>query len=133
MRRFSISENLAFEILNLGYSETSLNAPVGKFGEDSSEELQDIMEDESKNTISEVLNKDNKVAVEKYLKILGDREKEILIHRFGLYDEERKTLEEISERFDLTRERIRQLETFALNKLKDHFQKQKAFYANSGE
>ena len=110
-----------------------MNAPVGKFGEDSSEELQDIMEDESKNTISEVLNKDNKVAVEKYLKILGDREKEILIHRFGLYNEERKTLEEISERFDLTRERIRQLETFALNKLKDHFQKQKAFYANSGE
>lgn len=133
MRRFSISENLAFEILNLGYSETSLNAPVGKLSEDSSEELQDIMADESKDTISEILHEDNKVTVEKYLKILTDREKEIIIHRFGLYNEERKTLEEISEKFDLTRERIRQLETFALNKLKDHFSKQKAFYANSGE
>ena len=49
---------------------------------------------------------------------LNDREREVLVLRFGLEDGRVRTLEEVGERFGVTRERIRQLETKALAKLR---------------
>jgi RNA polymerase primary sigma factor len=51
------------------------------------------------------------------LQALGERERQVLILRYGLVDEEPKTLEEIGRRLGLTRERVRQIETEALRKL----------------
>jgi RNA polymerase sigma factor (sigma-70 family) len=48
---------------------------------------------------------------------LGDRERQVLILRYGLQDAEPKTLEEIGRRLGLTRERVRQIETEALKRL----------------
>ena len=50
---------------------------------------------------------------------MGDREATVLRMRFGLGDTEPHTLKEIGERLGLTRERVRQIETEALNKLAD--------------
>ena len=53
------------------------------------------------------------------LNILNQREKTILINRFGLNGERKKTLEEIGNTLGFSKERIRQIETIAIKKLKD--------------
>jgi len=57
--------------------------------------------------------------------ILNDREKNILKKRYGLSDGQEKTLEEIGQEFNVTRERIRQIENSALQKIKKHKEKDK--------
>jgi RNA polymerase primary sigma factor len=52
------------------------------------------------------------------LEVLDDRERTIIFKRFGLDDSEPKTLEEVGEKFGVTRERIRQLQNIALAKLR---------------
>jgi DNA-directed RNA polymerase delta subunit len=51
---------------------------------------------------------------------LNDREKEIIIHRYGLEEKEAKTLEQIGKLFNVTRERIRQIENSSIKKIKGH-------------
>jgi len=53
------------------------------------------------------------------LQALGERERQVLVLRYGLIDEEPKTLEEIGKRLGLTRERVRQIENVALRKLRE--------------
>lgn len=57
------------------------------------------------------------------LKILSDREREVIELRFGLIDNKQKTLEEVGQLFGVTRERIRQIETKALRKLRTRTKK----------
>jgi len=54
----------------------------------------------------------------RWMGTLSQREREILEGRFGLYDREPETLEVLSDRLDLTRERVRQIQNEALSKLK---------------
>ncbi len=68
------------------------------------------MEAASSSLLSETINT--------VLDTLKDREKNIIIHRFGLLNQRRMTLEELSERFEVTHERIRQIESAALKKLR---------------
>jgi RNA polymerase primary sigma factor len=56
-------------------------------------------------------------ALAEALRALGDRERQVLILRYGLTDAEPKTLEEIGRRLGLTRERVRQIENEALKRL----------------
>jgi RNA polymerase primary sigma factor len=56
--------------------------------------------------------------VERALSMLSPKEKEILRLRFGIGEEGEHTLEEVGKRFDVTRERIRQIEAKALRKLR---------------
>ena len=58
-----------------------------------------------------------KDALEKYGECLNERQKKVLILRFGLEDGETRTLQEIGDLFGVTRERIRQTEATALRKL----------------
>ncbi len=58
----------------------------------------------------------------KTLDILGKKEREIIIYRFGLLDNEVLTLDILGKKMNLTRERIRQLQIRALNKLKIYLQ-----------
>jgi RNA polymerase primary sigma factor len=51
------------------------------------------------------------------LAILGERQRTVIVLRFGLYESEPKTLEEIGRRLGVSRERVRQLETDALERL----------------
>lgn len=65
------------------------------------------------------IEEDNKNMVMNILGTLSPREKEVMVMRFGLEDDQPKTLEEIGSHFGVTRERIRQIEAKALRKLRN--------------
>lgn len=84
------------------------NSTIGEYIEDKN------AEDPSKNVSFTGLRKN----IGKVLHSLSEKEREIVIMRFGLDDGRIKTLKEIGETFNISRERVRQIETKALNKLK---------------
>lgn len=119
---------------------SSLNAMLSEDINDSDSELLDFMSNET-NTLSgsadsamnvenTIMSKVLKQSLEDALSNLKEREQLILRMRFGLYNGEEMTLEKIGEHFNLTRERIRQIEANALNKLRkqDVSESLKAFY-----
>jgi RNA polymerase primary sigma factor len=93
----------------------SLQTPIGA---DNGAELGDFLEDMQIGPADAgVVGRDVATQVERALAKLSDKEREVLRLRFGIGIEREHTLEEIGERFALTRERIRQIETTALRKL----------------
>ena len=99
-------------------NSTSLN--INLDSEDSTgDELMDMVGDESTPVDMLILEKDMENFLLKALDQLTDREKQIIIYRYGLDNEKPKTLEEIGKIYDLSRERIRQIENQALDKLKE--------------
>ncbi len=101
-------------------SMNSLDAPLG---DDDSTRLGDIVKDDSMLTAFEEF--DQKMMhglVGGMLSSLNDRELTIIQERFGLDGGSGKTLEEIADKFGLTRERIRQLQNIALSKLREQFE-----------
>ncbi len=101
-------------ILESSRKPLSLETPIG---EDS--ELGDFLEDKSAESPNETLiSQDLTNQVERALSTLSPKEKEILRLRFGIGEEGEHTLEEVGKRFAVTRERIRQIETKALRKLR---------------
>ena len=94
----------------------SLDQPVGEEGDAT---LGDLVKDESERTPFETLRgKSDNAEIAEMLGALEPREAEILTHRFGLNGESPLTLEEVGERFKLTRERVRQLQQSALMQLR---------------
>jgi RNA polymerase primary sigma factor len=94
----------------------SLEGPVGD--EDSSS-LGDFIEDEETlSPMDSVTNELLREQVQEALSALNDRERQVLEMRFGLMDGREHTLEEVSRYFNVTRERIRQIESKALRKLR---------------
>jgi RNA polymerase primary sigma factor len=92
----------------------SLETPIG---EDS--DLGDFLEDKrTPSPADTLLTQDLTLQVERALAGLSDKEAEILRLRFGLGDDGEHTLEEVGQRFEVTRERIRQIEAKALRKLR---------------
>lgn len=99
-------------------SFVSLNTTINLDNEDSYVELQDFIPSDEPSIEEIIVEKDLKENLNKALNTLSPREKEILALRFGFNDNEPKTLEEIGEKYHLTRERIRQIESKAINKIK---------------
>jgi RNA polymerase primary sigma factor len=92
----------------------SLETPIG---EDS--DLADFLEDRQEVSATEGLaDRDLRRQVEKALGSLTPKEQQILRLRFGIGEEAEHTLEEVGRRFDVTRERIRQIEVKALRRLR---------------
>jgi RNA polymerase primary sigma factor len=104
------------ELQGIAVNPVSLETPVG---EEDDSTLGDFVEDETAEVPVEAATFR---LLQEYLQLalegLNDREREVLIMRFGLADGRVRTLEEVGERFSVTRERIRQLETKALAKLR---------------
>jgi len=97
----------------------SLESPVGEEDEDST--LQEFIKDEK--SLTPVQLTDRTLLREKIKEVLVDlpeREQEILKMRFGLTDAITHTLEEVGNKFNVTRERIRQIEAKALEKIRAH-------------
>ncbi len=92
----------------------SINTPVG---DEEDTEMQDFIADDRFDIEKDFYNNDLKHSLEPYLKSLSRREQFVLIHRFGLNGESRKTLEEVGKMLKLTRERVRQIEAKAIKKL----------------
>ncbi|MEX2222184.1 MAG: sigma-70 family RNA polymerase sigma factor [Candidatus Rokuibacteriota bacterium] len=101
-------------ILESSRKPLSLETPIG---DDS--ELGDFLEDKGAESPNDnLITQDLTLQVERALSTLSPKEKEILRLRFGIGDAGEHTLEEVGRRFSVTRERIRQIETKALRKLR---------------
>jgi RNA polymerase primary sigma factor len=117
LRRWDEATQKVEQILKINEEPISLESPIGD--EDNST-LADYIEDaEAVEPIEEVILEDLRESVRRSLGMLAEREREVLEMRFGLTDGINHSLEEISERFGLTRERIRQIESTALRKLRN--------------
>ncbi|MDT9684937.1 RNA polymerase sigma factor [Streptomyces sp. TRM76323] len=106
------------EVLRLAQEPVSLHTPVG---EEDDVALGDLIEDgdaaSPAETAAFLLLREHLEAV---LSTLGEREREVVQLRYGLVDGRPRTLEEIGRLFGVTRERIRQIESKTLGKLRDH-------------
>ena len=95
----------------------SLQAPIG--GEGDKSVLEDVLSNDGDgDPIADVASKVVREKLYEALNTLSEKEQKIIIMRFGLMGHEPKTLVEVSENFDLTRERIRQIEIKTLEKLR---------------
>lgn len=104
------------EILNVNRTPVSLESPVGE-EEDSS--LGDFLPDEGGVAPSDAASYQLlRESLGEVLEQLTDRERDVLKLRFGLTDGRSRTLEEVGKEFNVTRERIRQIEAKALRKLR---------------
>ena len=110
------------EIKRIITKPASLSAPVSG---DGAIELIDLLEDESvavpSGSVEEIMQHER---IEELLGNLTDREREVLNLRFGLEDGVHHTLREIARKFKLTRERVRQIESAAIDKLRDVIKKE---------
>jgi RNA polymerase primary sigma factor len=103
-------------ILRAAEEPMSLESPVGS--EDSSQ-LGDFIEDEDALEPMDAAAREMlRESVKNALAVLSDRERQVLELRFGLADGKDHTLEEVGQYFNVTRERIRQIESKALRKLR---------------
>jgi RNA polymerase primary sigma factor len=104
------------ELRSGGIRPASLDAPIS---DDGLTEFGESVADEEAQTPFELLrDKDLRGKVDGLLDELSDREKKIISQRFGFGGTERKTLEQVGSNLGVSRERIRQLETVALTKLR---------------
>ena len=107
-------------ILEISASSISINHPLDESGE---LELEDTLEQHILPSVEEsIFKKFMEISLVECLTILDKREKKVIDLRFGLQDNKPKTLKEIGELMRLSRERIRQIESKALDKLRN-FQK----------
>ncbi|WP_120723647.1 RNA polymerase sigma factor [Streptomyces hundungensis] len=106
------------EVLRLAQEPVSLHAPVG---EEDDVALGDLIEDgDAASPVESAAFLLLRQHLEAVLSTLGERERKVVQLRYGLADGRPRTLEEIGRIFGVTRERIRQIESKTLNKLRDH-------------
>jgi RNA polymerase primary sigma factor len=104
------------ELRRIAQDTVSLETPVG---EDEDGTLGDLVEDVDSEMPADVATFASlQLQLAEALEGLSDRERQVLVMRFGLADGKPRTLEEVGAHFNVTRERIRQLETKALAKLR---------------
>ena len=111
-----ISPEKVREIQKIALEPVSLETPIG---EEDDSHLGDFIED--KNSLSPDQYASNQLLKDEINNVLSgltEREEKVLRLRFGLYDGRTRTLEEVGKEFNVTRERIRQIEAKALRKLK---------------
>ncbi|MFD9457324.1 RNA polymerase sigma factor [Streptomyces sp. NPDC059985] len=106
------------EVLRLAQEPVSLHAPVG---EEDDVALGDLIEDgDAASPVESAAFFLLREHLEAVLSTLGERERKVVQLRYGLADGRPRTLEEIGRIFGVTRERIRQIESKTLGKLRDH-------------
>ncbi len=112
-----MSEEKVMEIMQIAREPASLETPIG---EEDDSNLGDFVADSNAVTpegnVESVMLREH---IDVLLDDLKDREKQVVILRFGLEDGHPRTLEEVGKEFNVTRERIRQIEAKALRKLRN--------------
>ena len=111
-----ISAERVREIIKISQEPVSLEMPIG---EEEDSNLGDFIEDQKEPAPADAASRQMlKEQMDDVLSSLSEREKDVLIMRFGLEDGRSRTLEEVGKHFGVTRERIRQIEAKALRKLR---------------
>ncbi|MBQ9018144.1 RNA polymerase sigma factor RpoD [Candidatus Saccharibacteria bacterium] len=120
-----IAEELGMEpdkvdyVMRIKQDIASLDASVGREGDDEDSVLGDFVEDEERDSPEDsAANQILKEQLSEIIATLTDREQKIIRLRFGIGGGRPHTLEEVGNEFDVTRERIRQIEAKALSKLR---------------
>lgn len=114
--RMEIPVERVREILKISQEPVSLETPIG---EEEDSHLGDFIQDENAQApIDAATFTMLREQIAEVLDTLTEREQKVLILRFGLEDGRSRTLEEVGRKFDVTRERIRQIEAKALRKLR---------------
>lgn len=104
-------------------AEVYLNEPIGKDKDDNEITLLEILENDEKSIEDSIdLKLKTKILYKKMQEVLKDREKEILILRFGLDGHKPKTQNKIAEIMGISRSYVSRIETKAINKLSKEFQ-----------
>ncbi|MCI8670897.1 MAG: RNA polymerase sigma factor RpoD [Bacilli bacterium] len=115
-KKMGISVDKVREVIKISQEPVSLETPIG---EEDDSHLGDFIKDESSMSPEEyATNEILKEEIKSVLMTLQVREQEVLELRFGLFDGTCHTLEEVGKKFNVTRERIRQIEAKALRKLR---------------
>ncbi|PWI43128.1 RNA polymerase sigma factor [Streptomyces sp. ICBB 8177] len=116
--RLGLTEERVLEVLRLALEPVSLHAPVG---DEEDVALGDLIEDgDAASPVESAAFLLLREHLEAVLSTLGERERKVVQLRYGLDDGRPRTLEEIGRLFGVTRERIRQIESKTLAKLRDH-------------
>jgi RNA polymerase primary sigma factor len=130
-KRMDIPVAKVRKVLKIAQEPISLETPIG---EEEDSHLGDFIEDRGVVSPAEaVINANLREMTEAVLKTLTPREEKVIKMRFGVGDGSEHTLEEVGQSFAVTRERIRQIETKALRKLRhpSRSRKLKAFLEGS--
>ena len=113
----NFSEDKVDSIQRVTKDPIALDAPINE--EESGQTLLDSISDDNPNQQDYIETNELKNLINNsLLKVLNDREKDVIKKRFGIDEDQAFTLEEIGREFNVTRERIRQIELKALKKLK---------------
>lgn len=114
--KIGMSADKVREILKISQDPVSLETPIG---EEEDSHLGDfIPDDDTPSPADAAASNILREVIERELHTLTRREEHVIKLRFGLYDGRSRTLEEVGKEFDITRERIRQIEAKALRKLR---------------
>ena len=114
--KMGLSAEKVREIMKIAQDPVSLETPIG---EEEDSHLGDFIPDDDAPQPSEIASATIlREVIERELHTLTPREEHVIKLRFGLYDGRSRTLEEVGREFDITRERIRQIEAKALRKLR---------------
>ena len=106
-------------------NDVSLSDSIGYDKEGNEINLIDVIEDKTPDMIETIFIKDNVKMLEKHLKLLSPREREIIAKRYGLNGEEEKTQKQIAKDFHISRSYVSRIEKRALTKLLKEFIKDK--------
>ena len=114
--KLGMSSDKVREIMKIAQDPVSLETPIG---EEEDSHLGDFIQDEDTPAPADAASQTIlREVIERELHTLTPREEHVIKLRFGLYDGRTRTLEEVGKEFDITRERIRQIEAKALRKLR---------------
>lgn len=109
---------LVGELLSISRETVSFDTPVGNGSDSSSSRLGDFIEDDGFGPEELAMQKCLREDIDKVLSTLSEKERDIITLRFGLNDTAPMSLKEIGVMYNLTKERIRQIEKRALERLK---------------
>lgn len=109
-------------MLGLNERITSVDSPVGT---ETDKSLLETLADEGRRDPSQILQEDDlRANIDAWLGLLTEKQKEVVVRRFGLRGHDMCTLEQVGNEIGLTRERVRQIQVEALNRLREILERQ---------